>query len=40
MALNYVNMEENDPKFKELKETFKQEIGRRFSCEDYDPIVK
>jgi hypothetical protein len=40
MSLDFVNQDETDPKFKELKETFKEEIGKRFTCEDYEPIVK
>ncbi len=40
MALDYVKQDDSDPKYKELVETFKEEIGKRFSCEDYVPIVK
>ncbi len=40
MALNYVNQDEADPKFKTLRDTFKDEINKRFTCDDYEPIVK
>merc|ERR1711976_592596 len=34
-----IKIDENDPKFGKLKDTFKEEIKKRFNCEDYEPIV-
>jgi hypothetical protein len=35
-----INTEENDERYKMLKERFKEQIKARFTCEDYDPIIK
>jgi hypothetical protein len=35
-----INVDESDQKFRTLRETFTDEIKKRFSCEDYEPIVK
>ncbi len=35
-----INVDDSDSKFKMLKEKFKEEIKTRFTCEDYDPIIK
>ncbi len=35
-----VTPNDNDSRYKKLKETFKEEIKKRFTCEDYDPIVE
>jgi hypothetical protein len=37
---NQVKIDDSDPKFKKLRETLLEEIKKRFSCEDYDAIVK
>ena len=39
-VFNNINTDENDSRFKKLKDTFTEEIKKRFSCEDYEPIVK
>jgi hypothetical protein len=42
MSVTFENIipDVKDPKYKKLKETFKEEIKKRFTCEDYDPIVE
>ncbi len=35
-----VNIVESDKRFKLLKEKFIDEIKNRFTCEDYEPIIK
>jgi hypothetical protein len=32
--------DDSDARYSKLKETFKEEIKKRFTCEDYDPIVE
>ena len=32
--------DDSDSRYKLLKETFKEEIKKRFTCEDYEPIVE
>ncbi len=39
-AFTNIRIDENEPRFKKLKQTFKEEIKKRFNCEDYEPIVK
>jgi len=39
-VFNSVRIDENEPRFKRLKNTFTEEIRKRFNCEDYEPIVK
>lgn len=38
--INLVKMDDLDPKYKRLKDSFKEEIRKRFQCDDYDPIVE
>lgn len=38
--INQVKMDEEDPRYKTLKENFTEEIKKRFYCEDNDAIVK
>jgi hypothetical protein len=35
-----VRMDENDTRYVKLKESFLEEIKSRFTCENYDPIIK
>lgn len=35
-----VSIDESDKRFKHLKEKFIEEIKVRFTCEDYEPIIK
>lgn len=38
--LNIENVDESDSRYLKLKETFTEEIKLRFTCEDYEPIVR
>jgi hypothetical protein len=38
--LNIDHIDIEDPRYQKLKETFTEEIKKRFTCEDYEPIVK
>lgn len=35
-----VSIDESDKRFKLLKDKFIEEIKVRFTCEDYEPIIK
>jgi hypothetical protein len=37
---DFVVPDDSDSRYKKLKDTFKEEIKKRFTCEDYDPIVE
>ena len=39
-VFNNIKIDENETRFKSLKDTFTEEIKKRFNCEDYEPIVK
>lgn len=39
-VFNNVNIDDTDPKYLKLKSTFTEEIKSKFSCDDYEPIVK
>jgi hypothetical protein len=39
-TFNQVKIDETDPRYKKLKESLLQEIKKRFTCDDYDPIIR
>ncbi len=39
-VFHHVNIDESDKRFKQLKDKFIEEIKVRFTCEDYEPIIK
>lgn len=38
--IEQVKIDKGDPKYTSLRQTFTEEIKKRFSSEDYEPIVE